>query len=347
MGLCRRKLRQAVFEWPQTAAVAHRTYCIVNRRSHLEATHRRYLINFPTLCLHPISTHLELFTIHLLDIYMASIAPFSRRSAGHHYQHSYSRWASGAHTYAPPQAFLPFPSIIPPQLSFSEAPYYGYEFPSRLCARFIRSLFKCTSEPMHQSLSQFIAYALYRSKLQPQVTYAALLLLHRFKTHYPKANGESGRQLFISAMMIAAKVLNDTTFANRAWVTISQNQFSHRLINQMEREMCRYMDYKLTIFEDVLYKFEKAVKRDFSEDRESYSSYSSEIFSKRKTSQASQGWSALVNVVPPAAPHFASSHVPPRGPFVPAHYYAPAPPSPSPPPSPPNGWLVRPRSLFT
>ncbi|KIK02616.1 hypothetical protein K443DRAFT_677462 [Laccaria amethystina LaAM-08-1] len=277
-------------------------------------------------------------------MYMASIAPFSRRTAGHHYQHSYSRWASGAHTYAPPQAFLPFPLMIPPQLPFSEAPYYGYESPSRLCARFIRSLFKCTSEPMHQSLSQFIAYSLYRSKLQPQVTYAALLLLHRFKTQYPKANGESGRQLFISAMMIAAKVLNDATFANRAWVTIAQNQFSHRLINQMEREMCRYMDYKLTIFGEVLREFEEAVKRNFSEDRESYSSYSPEMFSTRKTSQA---WSAPVNVVPPAVPPFASSHVLPRsGPYVPA-YYPPAPPSASPPPSPPNGWLVRPRSIFT
>lgn len=275
---------------------------------------------------------------------MASIAPFSRRqTTGHHYQHSYSRWASGAHTYAPPQAFLLFPSMIPPQLSFSEAPYYEYESASRLCARFIRNLFKCTSEPMHKSLSQFIAYSLYRSKLQPQVTYAALLLLHRLKTHYPKANGESGRQLFISAMIIAAKVLNDTTFANTAWVTISQNQFSHRLINQMEREMCRYMDYKLTIFWRVLYDFEEVVKRDFGEDRESYPSYSPEMFSKRK---ARQGWSAPANMVPPAAPPFASSHVPPRGPYVPAHYLA-APPSSLSPPSPPNGWLVRPRSTFT
>lgn len=277
-------------------------------------------------------------------MYMASIAPLSRRrTAGHHYQHSYSRWASGAHTYAPPQAFLPFPSTIPHQLSFSEAPYYGYESPSRLCARFIRSLFKCTSEPMHQSLSQFIAYSLYRSKLRPQVTYAALLLLHRFKTHYPEANGESGRQLFISAMMIAAKVLDDTTFSNTAWVTISQNQFSHRLINQMEREMCRYMDYKLTIFCEVLYEFEEVVKRDFGEDRMSYPSYSPQRFLKRK---ARQGWSTPANMVPPAAPPFAYSHVPPRGPYVPAHYPA-ASSSPLSPPSPPNGWLVRPRTIPT
>ena len=104
--------------------------------------------------------------------------------------------------------------------------------------------------------------------------------------------------------------------------------------------MCRYMDYKLTIFEGVLYEFQEAVKRDFSEDRESYPSYSPEMFSTRKTRQ---GWSAPANVVPPP---FASSHVPLRGPYVPAHY-PPSHPSSLSPPSPPNGWLVRPRSIFT
>ncbi|KAJ7843885.1 hypothetical protein B0H14DRAFT_3688185 [Mycena olivaceomarginata] len=108
-------------------------------------------------------------------------------------------------------------SVPPPQPQPTATnPFYGYEYIAQLSARFITHLFACPPSPPQSTHSQaklpcFIAYALHRTKLHQAVTYATLVLLQRLKAHFPTARGSSGHRLFISAFMIASKVICDDT----------------------------------------------------------------------------------------------------------------------------------------
>lgn len=95
------------------------------------------------------------------------------------------------------------------------------------------------------TLAHFVAYALYRTRLPHFVTLTALLLLRRLKTRFPAARGSSGHRLFISAFMIASKVVCDDTYSNQSWCTVGQKMFSLKEMNQMEREMCGYLEWNL------------------------------------------------------------------------------------------------------
>ena len=65
-------------------------------------------------------------------------------------------------------------------------------------------------------LANFIAYAVHRTRLHSSVTFAALYLLQRLKARFPTAQGSSGHRLFISAFMIASKVICDDTYSNKS-----------------------------------------------------------------------------------------------------------------------------------
>ncbi|KAG2740190.1 hypothetical protein P692DRAFT_20753865, partial [Suillus brevipes Sb2] len=112
-------------------------------------------------------------------------------------------------------------------------PFYGHEQASRLCARFITHLFACPELPPSSSNSQvklphFIAYALHRTKLHSSVTFAALQL----KACFPTARGSSGHRLFVSAFMLASKVICDDTYSNKSWSIVAQGMFQLREIIQ-------------------------------------------------------------------------------------------------------------------
>ncbi|TBU52935.1 hypothetical protein BD310DRAFT_187570 [Dichomitus squalens] len=151
-------------------------------------------------------------------------------------------------------------------------PYYGHEETAKLCARFVTHLFACpdlpplsTAVPPAPSppLANFIAYALHRTRLHSSVTFAALYLLQRLKARFPAARGSSGHRLFISAFMIASKVICDDTYSNKSWSIVGQGMFALREINQMEREMCSYLEWQLNIEPNALKEFEAKVRRDF------------------------------------------------------------------------------------
>jgi hypothetical protein len=167
-------------------------------------------------------------------------------------------------------------------------PYHGQENLAKLAARFITHLFACPDYPQASSQSQaklpyFIAYALHRTKLHAAVTFAALVLLQRLKARFPSARGSSGHRLFISAYMISSKVMCDDTYSNKSWCIVAQGMFTLREVNQMEREMCTYLDWELTVDDPILSNFENAVKTDFREDKEkrSYPNYPTTFVSKR------------------------------------------------------------------
>lgn len=173
-------------------------------------------------------------------------------------------------------------------------PYYGHEKIARISARFITHLFACPESPptsgvtpTHGKLPYFIAYALHRTKLHPSVTYAALVLLQRLKARFPTARGSSGHRLFVSAFMIASKVICDDTYSNKSWTIVAQGMFSLREVNQMEREMCGYLDWEIVVDNETLTSFEGAIRRDFSSDRDSYPSYPNVMVSRKAALVAS------------------------------------------------------------
>ncbi|KAI5981972.1 hypothetical protein EDD15DRAFT_2405847, partial [Pisolithus albus] len=142
---------------------------------------------------------------------------------------------------------------------------YGHEHASLLCTR----LFACPELPPSSSgskvkLQKFIAYALHRTKLHPSAAFAALVLLQRLKARFPTARGSSSHRLFISAFMLASKVICDDTYSNKSWSIVAQGMFQLREINQMEREMCQYLEWELNVDPSTLSEFEAMVRKDFA-----------------------------------------------------------------------------------
>ncbi|KAH0835729.1 hypothetical protein J3R83DRAFT_9552 [Lanmaoa asiatica] len=140
-------------------------------------------------------------------------------------------------------------------------PFYGHKQISKLCAKFITHLFACSEYPPLSLL--FHSYALHRTQLHLSVTFAALVLLQRLKARFPTAWGSSGHRLFISAFMIASKVICDYTYSNKSWTIVTQGIFQLSEINQMEREMCQYLEWELNIDPVTLREFEDTVRKDF------------------------------------------------------------------------------------
>ena len=134
----------------------------------------------------------------------------------------------------------------------------------------ITSLFQCPNIPTATApgaptptLAHFVAYALHRTRLPSIVTFAALLLLQRLKAKFPAARGSSGHRLFISAFMISSKVICDDTYSNQSWGIVAQKMFALKEINQMEREMCGYLEWNLNVGGEEVISFEQNVRIEF------------------------------------------------------------------------------------
>jgi len=64
--------------------------------------------------------------------------------------------------------------------------------------------------------------------------------------------------------MIASKVMCDDTYSNKSWSIVAQSIFTLSEINQMEREMCVYLRWKLNVGGKTLKAFESTVRNDFN-----------------------------------------------------------------------------------
>ncbi|TDL17346.1 hypothetical protein BD410DRAFT_694845, partial [Rickenella mellea] len=95
--------------------------------------------------------------------------------------------------------------------------------------------------------AHFVAYALHWTRLHHSVTFIVLALLRRLKTQFPAARGSSGYQLLLSAFMTASKAVCDDTDSNKSWVVFGQGIFVLREVNQMEREMCAFLEWHLNV----------------------------------------------------------------------------------------------------
>jgi hypothetical protein len=53
--------------------------------------------------------------------------------------------------------------------------------------------------------------------------------------------------------MLASKVIYDDTYSNKSWSIVGQGMFALREINQMEREMCSYLEWQLKVAPTALH----------------------------------------------------------------------------------------------
>ncbi|TDL16318.1 hypothetical protein BD410DRAFT_889897 [Rickenella mellea] len=94
----------------------------------------------------------------------------------------------------------------------------------------------------------FFPYALHQTRLHTMSHLLAVALLKRLKTRFPDALS-SGHRLFLSVFVIASKVLYpcDDRYSNENWALVGQGMFALMEINQMEREMCAYLEWLLNV----------------------------------------------------------------------------------------------------
>ena len=116
------------------------------------------------------------------------------------------------------------------------------------------------------------------------------------------ARGSLGYRLFVSAFMIASEVICNDTYSNKSWSIVGQGMFQLREINQMEREMCQYLDWELNIEPGTLKEFEDMVRKDFAGPGP-YPTYVLQTIAATST-----------NPFPAVAPNNSTSPIPSSGP---------------------------------
>ena len=79
--------------------------------------------------------------------------------------------------------------------------------------------------------------------------------------------------------MIASKATCDDTYSHKSWGIVAQGMFSLREINQMECEMCSYLEWELNVDTKALKSFEAMVSKDFNGPGP-YQTYALSMFSK-------------------------------------------------------------------
>jgi hypothetical protein len=122
------------------------------------------------------------------------------------------------------------------------------------------------------------------------------------KARFPSAKGSSGHRLFLSVFMISSKVICDDTYSNKSWVIVGQNLFALREVNQMEREMCAYLEWELNVDAVILKEFQENVLRDFTSETGPYPTYVLNL--KQKSSKTLENPSTITNSSSPI-PNFA------------------------------------------
>jgi hypothetical protein len=69
------------------------------------------------------------------------------------------------------------------------------------------------------------------------------------------AKGSLGHQLSISTFMLSSKIICDNTYSNKSWCIISQGMFALQKIEQMEQEICSYLEWQLNVDPLMLHGF--------------------------------------------------------------------------------------------
>ncbi|KAF5320332.1 hypothetical protein D9611_011327 [Ephemerocybe angulata] len=108
--------------------------------------------------------------------------------------------------------------------------------------------------------------------LPPLPALKHLVLDSSLKEKYPGVRGSSGHRLFLAALIVADKFMNDESYDNAAWVDVARGYYPLRDIHQMEREMLGFLTWDLRVDGTMLQAFERALRAGFSRDMAQYAS---------------------------------------------------------------------------
>lgn len=171
-----------------------------------------------------------------------------------------------------PQRFAPYqpqPASMPKHYTSiaQNSSIFGIQELASMTEVFLTRLFQCppTSTAAHSSqkhgsssapaLAEFTAYLLTRTRLSVNCLFVALFYLNKLKQRFPQAKGSSGHRLILSALIVSQKFVNDDTYNNKTWSTVATGVFTLQEINQMERELCAFLEWKLWVKRDELESF--------------------------------------------------------------------------------------------
>lgn len=142
-----------------------------------------------------------------------------------------------------------------------------------MCAQYITHLFAISVDTLVSQdsssrpippLDSFIAYVFRRTRLDTPVIFAAMYLLRCLRERFPTAKNCSGHRMVIPSLMLASKTICDDNYSNESWCNATGRLFELRELNQMEREMCRYLEWQLNVDAKALQEFQQEIYTAFS-----------------------------------------------------------------------------------
>ncbi|ORX94385.1 hypothetical protein K493DRAFT_187629, partial [Basidiobolus meristosporus CBS 931.73] len=107
-----------------------------------------------------------------------------------------------------------------------------------------------TDSSVGPAFHAFCQKVIVRSEADPPTILLALKYIQRLKKYCPGVTGEKGSEyrLFVAALILAHKVLDDHTYTNLTWSQISRIPIER--INHLEREFLKSIQFDLYVSEE-------------------------------------------------------------------------------------------------
>ncbi|TFK46734.1 hypothetical protein OE88DRAFT_1729023 [Heliocybe sulcata] len=106
-----------------------------------------------------------------------------------------------------------------------------------------------------QTFPTFVKQVIHRASLTTPVVLSSMVYISRAKKYLSIAHEEFAlERVFLGAVVVASKYLNDSCLKNHHWSTITQS-FGTKDIGRIEREWCAVLDYEFGVSEKDLLAF--------------------------------------------------------------------------------------------